>query len=79
MTYRSRHTQICEKPQQFCEKRRFPHQFVRIPKLTEGAESAQQLGLSGEHAGEQKEALEQLLFVIEGDGQPTGIERNPVG
>ena len=43
------------------------------------ADAAEHLGLSGKDAGEQKEPLEQLLLVVEGDGQQSGLERNTVG
>jgi hypothetical protein len=43
------------------------------------AEAAEQLRLSGQDAGEQKKALEKFLFIIEGNGQQTGLERDTIG
>ena len=57
----------------------FLHEFVRKRKLPREAHGAEHLGLSGKDAGEQKESFEQLLIVLEGDGQEAGLKRNPVG
>lgn len=35
--------------------------------------------MGGEEAGEQEQAFEQLLFVVEGDGQQAGLQRNSLG
>ena len=47
--------------------------------LPREAQAAEHLGLSGKDAGEQKEPFEELLVILEGDGQKAGLKRNPVG
>lgn len=53
-------------------------QFEKKPKLAGEAHSAEHLGLGSEDAGEQKQAFEQLLFVVERDREQPGPERDPV-
>lgn len=46
--------------------------------LTQEAQAAEKLRLRCQNAGEAKQALEQLLLIIEGNGQEAGPERNSV-
>ena len=57
----------------------FLHEFVRKRKLAREADAAEQLRLRRQHAGEQKEPFEQLLFACEGHGQQAGTEQNAIG
>jgi len=50
------------------QQRRENQRFFLFSTLP-GAQRAEELRLRGQHAGQQKEPLEQLLLGLEGDGQ----------
>ncbi len=52
---------------------------MRKGMLSAQTHAAEGFRLGGQHAGQQKEALEQLFIVREVDGQPTGPQGNPLG
>lgn len=69
MTYEVPYITICKDLQRFVRKTPFLHEFVGKRLLTKAAQIAEHLRLRGQHACQQKEAFEQLLFVVEGDRQ----------